>query len=210
MRIHQGLPIFLALLIGAASAVTAFAQQAQPSGATAPTPAQRPARPKPPAPKPAAPKPAAAAEAKPTLLAQFAEWGAYTASLNGKKICFAIAKPTSAETKPPGRPRDQPFMFITTRPADKVANEVSVTVGYPFKTSSEASVTVGPTTFALYTQGNGAWIKNAAEESHMIDAMRQGDTALVKGESSRGTESVDTYSLKGLAEALDRTAQECQ
>jgi hypothetical protein len=186
-------------------AVPALAQQTEQPGAAAPTPANRPAKP-----KAAAPKPAAAAAAKPTLLAQFADWGAYTASPGGKKICFAIAKPTSAETKPPDRPRDQPYMFMTTRPADKVTNEVSIVVGYPFKTSSEASVTVGSTTYALYTQGNGAWIKNASEEAHMVDAMRQGDNAVVKGESSRGTQSIDTYSLKGLAEALDRTAQECQ
>ena len=44
----------------------------------------------------------------------------------------------------------------------------------------------------------------------MIDAMRAGDSAVVKGTSAKGTESVDTYSLKGLIEALDRVAQECK
>jgi len=202
MRIRRGLPIFLSLLVAAALAVPAVAQQ------PAPSPAQRPAKPV--KPKPAAPKPAAAAEAKPTLLGQFADWGAYTASPNGKKVCFAIAKPTSSETKPPNRPRNQPYMFISTRPADKVTNEVSIAIGYPFKAESEATATVGSTTFQLYTQGDGAWIKNIAEEAHMVDAMRQGDTMVVKGESGRGTATTDTYTLKGLAEALDRVAQECQ
>src|SRR5208282_782152 len=133
-----------------------------------------------------------------------------TATPGGRKICFAIAKPTGAETKPPDRPRNQPYMFISTRPADKVSNEVSIMVGYPFKTSSEAIAQVGSTTFQLYTQGDGAWIKNAAEEAHMVDAMRAGDSAVVKGTSAKGTESVDTYSLKGLTEALDRDAQECK
>ena len=150
------------------------------------------------------------AEAKPTLLAQFAAWGAYTASPGGKKVCFAIAKPATAETKPANRPRNAPYMFVTTRPADKVTNEVSIEIGYPFKSGSEASAQVGTTTFALYTQGDGAWIKNKAEESHMVDTMRQGDTAVVQGESSRGTMTTDTYSLKGLSEALDRIAKECQ
>jgi len=220
MRIHRGLPILLSLLLAAALAVPAAAQQPdQP----APTPAQRPAgkpkpapkpahkpAPKPAAPKPAAPKPPAPAEAKPTLLGQFADWGAYTATQNGKKICFVIAKPSSSETKPPNRPRNQPYVFISTRPADKVVNEVSISVGYPFKAESEATATVGSTSFELYTQGDGAWIKNVAEEAHMVDAMRQGDTMVVKGESGKGTSTVDTYSLKGLPEALDRIAQECQ
>jgi invasion protein IalB len=201
MRIPRALPIFLSLLAAAALAVPAVAQQTE----QAPTPAQRPAKP-----RPAAPKPAPSAEAKPTLLGQFADWGAYTATPNGKRVCFAIAKPTSSETKPPNRPRNQPYMFISTRPADKVTNEVSVAIGYPFKAESEATATVGSTTFQLYTLGDGAWIKNVGEEAHMVDAMRQGDSVVVKGESARGTETTDTYSLKGLSEALDRVAQACQ
>jgi hypothetical protein len=202
------LPIYLSLLFAALFAVSAAAQQPeQPEqpGAGAPAPAKRAAKP-----RAAAPKPAPPAEAKPTLLAQYVGWGAYTASPGGKKICFAIAKPASAETKPPDRPRNEPYMFITSRPADKVTNEVSIAIGYPLKTGSEATAQVGSTTFALYTQGDGAWIKNRAEEAHMVDVMRQGDTAVVKGESSRGTQTTDTYSLKGLSEALDRVAQECQ
>jgi hypothetical protein len=208
MRIQRGLPIFLSLLVAAAFAVPVSAQQPQPPGAAAPAPAPAPAKPRPAKPKPA-PKPPLAGEAKPTLLGQFGDWGAYTASPGGKKVCFALAKPTSSETKPPDRPRDQPYMFISTRPAEKVTNEVSIVVGYPFKPGSEASAEVGSTTFALYTQGDGAWIKNGAEEAHMVDAMRQGDTAVVKGESAKGTQSTDTYTLKGLSEALDGIAQEC-
>jgi hypothetical protein len=207
MRVHRVLAIFLSLLIASAFAVSARAQQAAPPAAAKPA-----AKPKPPAAPPAAPKPPApvAGPAKPTLLGQYGEWGAYTATPGGRKVCFAIAKPTGTETKPADRPRNQPYMFISTRPADKVTNEISIMVGYPFKTSSEATAQVGGTTFQLYTQGDGAWIKNAAEEAHMIDAMRAGDSAVVKGTSAKGTESVDTYSLKGLIEALDRVAQECK
>src|ERR1700733_9058575 len=165
-----------------------------------PAPAKKPAKPKttpakpaeaapakpakPAKPTDAAPaKPAEAAPAKPatpptvggvkpTLLGQYGEWGAYTATPNGKKICFAIAKPTSSETTPPNRPRNPVFMFVSTRPADKVTNEVSLIIGYPFKPGSEASVDVGSTSYALYTQQDGAWIKNATEEAQMVAAMR--------------------------------------
>jgi len=169
-------------------------------------------------PKPAAPKPAAGAAVppaavggvKPTLLGQYGEWGAYTASPGGKKVCFAIAKPTSSTTEPAGRPRNPSYMFISSRPAEKVSNEVSIIIGYPFKPNSDATAEVGSASFALYTQQDGAWIKNAAEESRMVDAMRAGQTAVVKGVSAKGTKSTDTFSLKGLAQALDRTDQECK
>jgi len=209
MRIHRVLPMALALAVAAALTLPAGAQQQGEPGAAAPA---KPAQPKrPPKPREAAPKPLAplAGAAKPTLLGQFGDWGAYTATPGGKKVCFALAKPASAETKPE-RPRNQPYMFISTRPAEKVSNEVSIIVGYPFKTSTEATAEVGATTFALYTQGDGAWIKNAGEEAHMVDAMRQGESVVVKGLSSHGTQSTDTYSLKGLSEALDRVAQECR
>ena len=147
---------------------------------------------------------------KPTLLGQYGEWGAYTASPSGKKLCFTIAKPTSSQTIPPDRPRNPTYMFISSRPAEKVSNEVSIIIGYPFKPGTEASAAVGSTSYALYTQQDGAWIKNAAEEAQMVDAMRAGQSAVVKGVSAKGTQSSDTFSLKGLAQALDRVGQECK
>lgn len=169
----------LPFLVAAALAVPANAQQ--PS-----TPAA-PAKPKP-APKPAGAAAAVAAVAggsQPKLLGQFGEWGAYTANPGGKKVCFALAKPTSTVTVPPNRPRNPVYIFISSRPADKVSNEVSIIAGYPFKPNTEASAQIGSTSFALYTQQDGAWIKNAAEEAHMIEAMRGGDTAVVKGVSAK-------------------------
>ena len=147
---------------------------------------------------------------KPTLLGQYGDWGAYTASPGGKKICFAIAKPSSSETNPPNRPRNPAYMFISSRPADKVSNEVSIIIGYPFKPNSEATVDIGSTSFALYTQQDGAWIKNAADEAHMVEAMRAGQSAVVKGMSAKGTRTTDTFSLRGLSQALDRTDQDCK
>jgi Invasion associated locus B (IalB) protein len=214
MRIDRRWQVVLSLLIAAAFVVPSAAQQPPASSTTTPAPA---AKPKPP-PKPAtpgasaapAPAVAVAGGAQPKLLGQFGDWGAYAATPGGKKVCFALAKPASGETTPPGRPRNPTYMFISTRPADKVANEVSIIIGYPFKPGTEATAEVGSTTFALYTQQDGAWIKNAAEEAHMVDAMRQGQTAVVKGTSTKGTQSTDTYSLKGLAQALDRIGQDCK
>ena len=182
--------------------------------------AQQP--PKPAAPKPAAtqqaPKPATTASApaqsagdvQPTLLGQYADWGAYTAAPGGNKICFALAKPKSSKTEPAGRKRDPAYMFVSTRPAEKVKNEISVTVGYPFKSSSDATAEIGTAKFAMYTQNDGAWIKNVGEESRLVEAMRKGADVTVKGTSRSGTLSTDQYSLKGLAQALDRLEQECK
>ena len=62
----------------------------------------------------------------------------------------------------------------------------------------------------MYTQNDGAWIKNAADERRLVDSLRKGTDVVVKGTSARGTASTDTYSLKGLAQALDKVGQECK
>jgi len=62
----------------------------------------------------------------------------------------------------------------------------------------------------MYTQNDGAWIKNVAEEARMVEAMRKGGDLTVKGNSGRGAQSTDQYSLKGLGQALDKIEQECK
>jgi hypothetical protein len=200
-----------ALLCGASS--LALAQTVAPKGAK--DAAKETAKPAPaPAAKPAAkPDPAAAAAAggaEPTLIGQFGTWGAYSATPNGKKVCFALAKPSSSKTNPPNRPRDPAYAFVSTRPAEKVTNEVSIMIGYALKPGSESSLEVGGASYAMYTQGDGLWIKNAAEEERMVDAMRKSADVTVKGVSAKGTETVDTFSLKGLSQALDKLAQDCK
>jgi invasion protein IalB len=156
------------------------------------------------------PPPAVTGGAEPTLIGQYGTWGAYTATPNGKRVCFALAKPTASKTNPPNRPRDPAYAFVSTRPGEKVVNEVSVMIGYTLKPGSESTLEVGGAAYAMYTQGDGLWIKNAAEEEQMVQAMRRAADAVVKGVSAKGTETTDTFSLKGLAQALDRIAQDCK
>jgi hypothetical protein len=154
--------------------------------------------------------PAAPTAPQPTLLGQFGDWGAYTASPGGKKVCFALAKPSSSKTTPPNRPRDAAYMFISSRPSEKVRDEVSIIFGYGFKPNADANVEIAGANYAMYTQSDGAWVKNAAEETRLVDAMRKSGDLTVKGTSAKGTASVDVYSLRGLPEALNRVGAECK
>ncbi|TMJ92725.1 MAG: Invasion associated locus B family protein [Alphaproteobacteria bacterium] len=195
-------------------ASVAFAQQppkpavgpASPAAPAVPKPAATPSKPATTAAAPAAP----AGDAQPTLLGQYADWGAYTASPGGNKVCFALAKPKTTKMEPAGRQRGQSYVFVSSRPGEKVKNEVSVIIGYPFKSSSDATAEIGTAKFAMYTQNDGAWIKNVAEEARMVDTMRKGVDLTVKGTSGRGAQSTDQYSLKGLAQALDKIEQDCK
>lgn len=197
------------LAVGAVSD-SANAQQQQKNSAPAQQKNSAPA----PAQKNSAPATAQKKSPSPTdqavLLGQFGEWGAYRATPGGKKICFALSKPTAATSEPSSRARDAVYAFVSTRPSEKVRNEVSVIVGYPQKAGHDATAAIGSSTYPMYTQNDGAWVKNAAEETQMVETMRRGSDLVVKSESARGTKTTDTYSLKGMAQALDRVAEECK
>jgi invasion protein IalB len=156
---------------------------------------------------------AASPAAQATLLGQFADWGAYSAAPGGRKVCFALSKPTASQDNPPNRrtAANPVYLFISTRPDERVKDEISLLVtGYALKANSDANIAIGSANFAMYTQNDGAWVKNAAEEQRMVDAMRKGAEAVIKATTSRGTQTTDTFSLKGISQALDRVAQECK
>src|SRR5262245_44836926 len=113
-----------AFILATGLASVAVAQQppkpAAPAGPAAPAPAKPAATPAKPAATAAAPAPGGG-DAQPTLLGQYADWGAYTASPGGNKVCFALAKPKTTKLEPDGpRARGPSYLFVSTRPAEKV------------------------------------------------------------------------------------------
>ena len=164
--------------------------------------------------KPAAEaKPAATAKkegpsSKPTLVGTFGDWGAYEAQGAKSKICYALAQPK--ERTPSSLKRDQGYIFISTRPGENVRNEVSVIMGLPLKEGSgDARAEVGTSNFDLVTKGQNAWMKDSGQEGALIGVMKKHGRLVVKAPSSKGAVAVDSYSLNGLGQALDRVAKGC-
>ncbi len=123
------------------------------------------------------------------------------------KVCFAVAKPTNSNPKK--IKRGPIFFYISQWPADKVVNEVSVKMGYPFGEGAKTTVTVGSEKFEMFTKDEGAFVEKPEMETKLIEAMKTGNTMKIEGKSSRGTATSDVYSLNGLLDALDRAAKEC-
>jgi hypothetical protein len=155
----------------------------------------------------AAALPTAAAAQQPTNIGTFSDWAAYAVDTGKGKVCYALAQPS--ERKPEGLNRDPAYMFISTRPAEKVKNEVSVILGFPARNGSEATLSIGGTPFTLYTKEDGAWVRESADETKLVDAMRRGRDLTVKATSGRGNVTTDTYSLSGISAALDKVSAEC-
>jgi invasion protein IalB len=185
--------------------LAAFAQTAAPPPpAQAKKEAKKPAKPKDEPP----PAQGAAAGAAPSLVAQYGDWGVYVSQTPKTKVCYALSQPK--ERQPGGLKRDPGYFFISTRPGENVHNEVSVVVGFTIKDGADAIVDIGGASFPFFTKNDGAWMKNAAEEARLIDALRKGRDFTIKSTSLRGNATNDRYSLSGIGQALDRVDQECK
>jgi len=145
---------------------------------------------------------------KPEQLGSYGDWGAYAAA--GKdKTCYALGSPK--ERQPKAKMKDtQAFIFISTRPGEGVRNEVAINLGYATKDGGAATADVDDDRFELVTKGLNAWVKNPAKEKEFVEALKTGSKLSVKAASAKGATTVDSYSLKGLSDALARVAQECK
>lgn len=143
-----------------------------------------------------------------------ADWSVFQATPNGQKVCWIASQPTKTAAIRDGKAvqvrRGDIFLMVSVRPADGVKNEVSYIAGYPFKTGSAVAAKVGDRSFTLFTEGENAWASSAADDDAIVNAFRAGADAKVEGVSSRGTKTVDTFSLRGFTAALDKAAKLCQ
>jgi hypothetical protein len=150
----------------------------------------------------------AAATGKPVQVATFGDWGAFLAQPGTKrKTCYALAQPKDRE--PSKLKRDPAYVFISSRPGENVRNEISIIMGFPMKDNGDALADIGGAHFDLISKGNNAWIKNPAEEGQFIEAMKKGAKLVIKAASIKGNLTTDSYSLSGLAQALDRVHKDC-
>jgi hypothetical protein len=154
-------------------------------------------------------KPADKGSDKPEQLGSYGEWGAYAAQNGRSKTCYALGQPK--ERTPKAKLKDaSAYIFISTRPAENIHNEVAINLGYATKDGSAAIADIDGDSYELITKGTNAWVKDQSREREFVGAMRGGAKLIVKAASSKGTSTTDSYSLKGLSDALARAVQECK
>ncbi|HVV65237.1 MAG TPA: invasion associated locus B family protein [Rhizomicrobium sp.] len=153
----------------------------------------------------------AAADTPPTLLGSFKDWSAFQASASGGRTCYALSQPKSSEPKK--AKRDPIYFLISDWPSRRVKAEPEAVPGYEYKPDSVVTAKVGSESFDFFTKNEdgagSAWVKEANDESRLVDSMRRGSEMVVTGVSKRGTTTIDTYSLDGLSAALDKVHSAC-
>lgn len=145
---------------------------------------------------------------EPKLLGEHGSWKAYSFTEKASKTCYALTQPD--KSLPTNVRRDPIYLLVTNKQKPRVTNEVSVITGYPYKKNSTTTANIGGTKFNMYTNADGAWVDGAPLQKRMIAAMKNGNNIIVKGTSSRGTLTTDTYSLAGITAALNQINEACK
>jgi hypothetical protein len=147
----------------------------------------------------------------PTLLGVSGNWTAASNGSGDAKVCFIMAHPTASTPKK--AKRDPIGFLVNDWSAKKIKGEPQVVAGYAYKDGSTVTAEVGADKFTFFTKNDGdagsAWMRDPKEEARLLDSMKRGAQLVVTGISRRGTMTRDTYSLKGIATALDKIHAAC-
>jgi len=149
----------------------------------------------------------AAQAAEPRLLGTFRDWNAFVLEEPSGRVCWMASRPRKDEGN--YSRRGDIFALVTHRPGEKSTDVVSFVAGYEHADGSEVAVQVGGQNFTLFTQGDTAWTRSDADDRALSQAIRQGSAMVVRGTSSRGTRTKDTYSLAGSTAAYEAISEAC-
>ena len=142
----------------------------------------------------------------PKPIGSYGDWQALTYEEDGKPVCYVFTEPAKKEGQYTSR--GQVYALVTHRPADKKLNVFTIISGYTFKEDSDAILEIGDQKFTLFTQESMAWA-NDEDDPKIVEALKKGTGMVVHGTSTRGTETIDTYSLKGFSKAYDAIGDAC-
>lgn len=144
------------------------------------------------------------------------DWSVFVAGEGAEKVCWIATRPKKSVALRGGKQvqvnRGEIFLMVAVRPDDGARQEVSFTSGYPFKEGSTVEVEVGSSTMTMFTTAEfpqNAWPPGPEQDAEMVGAFRKGLEATVEGVSSRGTTTVDTFSLLGFTAALESAQRRC-
>jgi invasion protein IalB len=151
---------------------------------------------------------AAHSGAKRQFLGSFQNWDAFTERRgHNEKVCYIISVPK--KKLPKNVRRGEVYVMVTHWPAAKIKNQVSVILGYPARKGSTVSFSVDKQQFKMFIDDDRAWAWNTRQDNRMTAAMKKGARFVVKGLSSRGTKTTDSYSLSGFTAAYNAITKAC-
>ncbi len=142
----------------------------------------------------------------PRSTGKYKNWESFVAETDKGRICFAQTVPT--KRAPAAVKRNKSKLFVTFRPSEEIKDEVSLTSGHDYKTSS-VTVSSGKRRYSFFSQKDFAWLLDDQEEKKFIQLMKKATDIIVKARTSKGAETTDHYSMMGFTKAYNTAKKSC-
>lgn len=127
--------------------------------------------------------------------------------------CWGVSAPKESVNTRGGRVvavnRGDILLMVFYRPGAGVKGQVTFTGGYPFDEDKPINLNISGTEFELISEGEWAWPETSADDAKIISAMKRGTQAILTAQSSRGTQTKDTFSLLGFTAAVEDAEKRC-
>ena len=142
----------------------------------------------------------------PRSTGKYKNWESFTVQTDKGKICFAQTIPT--KRAPASIKREKSKLFVTFRPSENIKDEVSMTSGHDYK-SSTVTASSGKKRYSFFSQKNFAWLLDDQEERGFIKTMKKATNVIVKARTTKGAETTDHYSMMGFTKAYNTAKKSC-
>ncbi len=142
----------------------------------------------------------------PRSTGKYKNWESFIAETDKGKICFAQTVPT--KRAPASIKREKSKLFVTFRPSENIKDEVSLTSGHNYK-SSTVTASSGKKRYSFFSQKNFAWLLDDQEERNFIKLMKRATNLIIKARTSNGAETTDHYSMMGFTKAYNTAKKTC-
>ena len=138
---------------------------------------------------------------------KFKDWESFILSQEGNKIFFAQSIPVVRAPKK--LKRDPSRLFVSFRPVENIKNEVSVTNGYDFKLKAPVTAKSGKKAYDLFSKGRFAWVVDSKDEQKLIVTMKRASRLMIVGNTEKGNQTTDHYSMMGFTKAYNSAKKNC-
>tara|TARA_A100001011_G_C14276635_1_gene829568 strand:+ start:1120 stop:1644 length:525 start_codon:yes stop_codon:yes gene_type:complete len=142
----------------------------------------------------------------PRSTGKYKNWESFSIETDKGKVCFAQTIPK--KRSPAAVSRGQSKLFVTFRPSENIKDEISLTSGHDYK-SSTVTASSGKNNFNLFSQNNFAWLLDEKEEQSFIKLMKRATNLIVKARTVKGAETTDHYSMMGFTKAYNTAKKTC-
>ena len=140
-------------------------------------------------------------------IGKYKDWETIMISDETSKVCFAQSKPVLQSPKKSDR---EARLFVTFRPLEKIADEVSTTSGYEYNTQNSIIASSGKSKYKFdISQDNFAWISSNKIEKRIIKRMKKASRIMITAYNKSGSQTIDHYSLMGFTKAYNAAKKNC-